>query len=162
MKAKMKIRYRRLWLLIIGGTFVLALLALMAKAFITEDHNYGLAIGCFLLAVVILIAMYFGFNYGITINEKRIVAIEQSEIKILRYDDVSNIVLKFTDESVVAYIKMKNQKEYTFIWDSVFLGTNVIMPSELKIKLHRKWVEKSITSLSKCPKVKIQNFYTAK
>lgn len=162
MKAKMKIKYRKLWLFMIGVAFLLTLLVLMAVAFITEDHNYALAILCLLLGVVILIAMYFRLNYGITINEKRVVAIEQAGIKILRYDDVSSIVVKFTDESVVAYIKMKNQKEYTFVWDSVFLGTNIILPSENKIKLHEEWVEKSVTNLSKCPKVKIQNFYTTK
>ncbi len=162
MKAKIKIKYRKLWLFMIGAAFLLTLLILMAVAFITEDHNYALAILCLLLGAVILMAMYFRLNYGIAINKKRVVAIEQAVIKILRYDDVSSIVVKFTDESVVAYIKMKNQKEYSFVWDSVFLGTNVILPSENKIKLYNEWVEKSIANLSQCPKVKIQNFYTTK
>ena len=162
MKVKMKIKYRKLWLFMIGVAFLLTLLVLMAVDFITEDHNYALAILCLLLGVVILIAMYFRLNYGITINEKRVVAIEQAKIKILRYDDVRSIVAKFTDESVVVYIKMKNQKEYTFVWDSVFLGTNVILPSHNKINVYDEWVEKSIANLSKCPKVKIQNFYTTK
>jgi len=146
----------------IGVAFLLTLLVSMAAAFITEDHNYALAILCLLLDVVILVATYFRFNYGITITEKRVVAIEQAGIKILRYDDVSSILVEFTDESVVAYIKMKNQKQYTFVWDSVFLGTNVILPSHNKIKVYDEWVEKSIANLSKCPKVKIQNFYTTK
>ena len=162
MKVKMKIKYRKLWLFMIGVAFLLTLLVFMAIAFIAEDHNYALAILCLLLGVVILVATYFRFNYGITITEKRVVSIEQSGIKILRYDDVSSIVVKFTDKSVVAYIKMKNQKEYTFVWDSVFLGTNVILPSHNKIKLYDEWVEKSIANLSKCPKVKIQNFYSTK
>jgi NADH:ubiquinone oxidoreductase subunit 2 (subunit N) len=162
MKVKMKIKYRKLGLFMIGVAFLLTLLVLLAVAFITEDHNYALAILCLLLGVVILVATYFRFNYGITITEKRVVAIEQAGIKILRYDDVSSIVVKFTDESVVAYIRMKNQKEYTFVWDSIFLGTNVILPSHNKIKLYDEWVEKSIANLSKCPKVKIQNFYSTK
>ena len=162
MKAKMRIKYRKPWLFIIGVAFLLTLLILMAVAFTTEDHNYALAILCLLLGAVILVATCFRFNYGITITEKRVVAVEQSGIKILRYDDVSSIVVKFTDESVVAYIKMKNQKEYAFVWDSVFLGTNVILPSHNKIKLYDEWVEKSIANLSKCPKVKIQNFYSTK
>ena len=162
MKAKMRIKYRKPWLFIIGVAILLALLVFMAVVFITEDHNYGLAILCLLLGVVILVATYFRFNYGITITEKRVVAIEQAGIKILLYDDVSSIVVKFTDESVVAYIRMKNQKEYTFVWDSIFLGTNIILPSENKIKLYDEWVEKSIANLSKCPKVKIQNFYSKK
>ena len=162
MKAKMKIKYRKLWLFMIGVEFLLTLLVFMGVAFITEDHNYALAILCLLLGVVILVATYFRFNYGIMITEKRVVAIEQAGIKILRYDDVSSIVVKFTDDSVVAYIRMKNQKEYTFVWDSIFLGTNVILPSHNKIKLYDEWVEESIANLSNCPKVKIQNFYITK
>ncbi|MBQ8392893.1 MAG: hypothetical protein IJX51_03885 [Clostridia bacterium] len=160
MKIKMKIKYRKSWLFILGIALLLTLLVVMAVAFIFEDHNYGLAILCSLLGVVILVAIYFRFNFGITISEKRVVAVEQAEIKILRYDDVSSITVKFTDESIVAYIKMKNQQEYVFVWDNVFLGTNVILPSENKIKLNDQFVGKSIASLSKCEKVKIQNFYT--
>lgn len=162
MKIKMKIKYRKTWLFIMGAALLLTLLAVMAVAFITEDHNYVLSIICLLLGVVILIAMYFRFNYGITINEKRLVAIEQAEIKILRYDDISYIIVKFTNESVVAYIKMKNQQEHVLVWDYIFLGTNLILPSKNKIKLYDEFVEESVTSLSKCPKVKIQNFYTCK
>ena len=162
MKAKMKIKYQKLWLFMIDVAVLLTLHVFMAGTIITEDHNYALAILCLLFGVVALVATYFRFNYGITITEKRVVAIEQAGIKILRYDDVSSIVVKFTDESVVAYIKMKNQKEYTFVWDSIFLGTNVILPSHNKIKLYDEWVEKSIANLSKCPKVKIQNFYSTK
>ena len=162
MEVKMKIKYRKLWLFMIGVAFLLTLLVLMAVAFITEDHNYALAILCLLLGIVIIIATYFRLNYGITITEKRVVAIEQAGIKILQYDDVSNIVVKFTDESVVAYIRMKNQKEYAFVWDSIFLGTHGILPSHNKIKLYDEWVEKSIANLSRCPKVKIQNFYSTK
>ena len=115
MKAKMRIQYRKPWLFIIGVASLLTLLILMTVAFITEDHNYAPAILCLLLCVLILVATYFRFNYGITITEKRVVAIEQAGIKILRYDDVSSIVVKFTRESIVAYIKMKNQKEYAFV-----------------------------------------------
>ncbi len=162
MKAKMKIKYNKAWLFIIGVALLLTLLVVMAVAFIFEDRNYGLAIICLLLGIVILFAMYFRFNYGITISEKRVVTIEQAQIKILRYDNISSIIVKFTNESVVAYIKMKNQQEHVFVWDSIFLGTNVILPSKNKIKLYDKFVEESITNLSKCPKVKIQKFYTTK
>ena len=162
MKAKMKIKYQKLWLFMIDVAVLLTLHVFMAGTIITEDRNYALAILCLLFGVVALVATYFRFNYGITITEKRVVAIEQAGIKILRYDDVSSIVVKFTDESVVAYIKMKNQKEYTFVWDSIFLGTNVILTSYNKIKLYDEWVEESIANLSNCPKVKIQNFYITK
>lgn len=162
MKIKMKIKYRKLWLFMIGVALVLTLLVIMAVAFILEDNNYGLAILCIMLGVFIFIATYFRFNYGITISEKRLVAIEQAQIKILRYDDISNIIVKFTNESVAVYIKMKNQQEHLIVWDYISLDTNVFLPSKNKIKLYDKFVEESITSLSACPKVKIQNFYTSK
>lgn len=160
MKVKMKIKYRKAWLFILGVALLLTLLIAMAVAFIFEDHNFGLSILCLLLAIVVIIATYFRFNYGITISEKRVVAIEQAQIKILRYDDISSFIVKFTDESIVAYIKMKNQQEYVFVWDYIFLGTNIILPSKNKIKIDNQFVEKSIAILSKCEKVKIQNCYT--
>ena len=49
MKVKMKIKYRKLWLFMIGVAFLLTLLVLMAVVFITEDHNYALAILCLLI-----------------------------------------------------------------------------------------------------------------
>ena len=57
---------------------------------------------------------------------------------------------------------MKNQQEHLIVWDYISLDTNVFLPSKNKIKLYDKFVEESITSLSACPKVKIQNFYTSK
>ena len=63
MKAKMKIKYKKAWLFIIGVALLLTLLVVMTVVFISEDRNYGLAIICLLLGVVILIAMYFRFNY---------------------------------------------------------------------------------------------------
>ena len=90
-------------------------LVFIAVAFTTEDNNYALAILCLLLGVVILVATYFRFNYGITITEKHVVAIEQAGIKILRYDDVSSIVVKFTDKKCCCLHKNEKQKEYTFV-----------------------------------------------
>ena len=160
MKIQMKIKYRKAWLFILGVVLLLTLLVAMAAVFMVEDHHYGLAILCLLLGVVILVAIYFRFHYGMTICETRVVVIEQAGMKILRYDDVRSITVKFTDESITAYIKMKNQQEYVFVWDHVFLGSNVILPSKNKIKLDHQFVEKSIVSLSRCEKVKIQNFFT--
>lgn len=162
MKSKMKIKYRKVWLFAAGVAFLLILFAIMIFAFSFVDKNWVLGVLCSLLVIVVLGCTWVLFNYGITINEKHIVAIAQSNSKVLRYDDVSSIVIKFTNEDVVAYIKMKKGQEHTFVWDNIFLGVNLVLPSENKIKLNDKFVKESIESLSRCPKVKIQNFYSFK
>ena len=162
MKCKMKIKYRGAWLFVTGVLLLTAVFVALAVSFIRQDHNLGLVIGCMLVEALLLVALYFRFNYGLTINEKHLVAIEQAGIKILRYDDISSITVKFTNESVTAYIKMKKQQEYVFVWDSIFLGLgNLVIPSSAAIKLCDEFVQRSIVSLEACPKVKIQNFYTA-
>lgn len=162
MKVKMKIQYRKPWLFVFGAALLLLLLIVMTVAFISEDKNYVFGILCAVLSIVVLACIYFRFNYGITINEKRVVVIEQAEIKALRYDDVSSIVIKFTNESVTATIKMKKQQEYFFAWDEIYFGEgHIVLPSRNKIKLDGHFVEKSILCLSQCPKVKIQNFYVS-
>ena len=158
----MKIKYRGAWLFVTGVLLLTAVLVALTVSFIGQDHNLALAIGCMLVEALLLVALYFRFNYGLTINEKHLVAIEQAGIKILRYDDISSITVKFTNESVVTYIKMKKQQEYVFVWDSIFLGSgNLFIPSSVTIKLCDEFVQRSIVSLKACPKVKIQNFYTA-
>lgn len=162
MKVKMKIKYRGAWLFVTGVLLLAAVLVALSVSFIRQDHILGLAIGCMLLEALLLVALYFLFNYGLTINEKHLVAIEQAGIKILRYDDISSITVKFTNESITAYIKMKKQQEYVFVWDSIFLGSgNLFIPSSVTIKLCDEFVQRSIVSLEACPKVKIQNLYTA-
>ena len=162
MKCKMKIKYRGAWLFVTGVLLLTAVLIALTVSFIGQNHNWGRVIGCMLVEALLLVALYFLFNYGLTINEKHLVAIEQAGIKILRYDDISSITVKFTNESVTAYIKMKKQQEYVFVWDSIFLGSgNLFIPSSVTIKLCDEFVQRSIVSLEACPKVKIQNFYTA-
>lgn len=155
----MTVRYGKAWLFVAACIFLLAALGVMAFVFIAEDKNYALAVVCLLLAAVALTGTFFRFNYGIRINSKRVTAIDGGSIKILRYDDVSSIVVKFTDRDVLVRIKMKNQQEHIFVWDAIASG-NTAFQIKNKIKIDSRFVEKSIESLSKCEKVKIQNFYT--
>lgn len=160
MNIKMRIKHRKTWLFIIGAALLLILFFAMSAGAIIEENDYSFLFISIFLAIVVVAALFFRFNYGLFINEKRVIAIDQSEIKILKYDDVSTITVRFTDDSVSAYIKMKSQEEHAFVWAGVFLGYNLFLPSENKISINEKFVEKSIKSLSRCPKVKIQNFYT--
>jgi len=158
---KMRIKHRKTWLFIIGAALLLILFFAMSADAIIEENDYSFLFISIFLAIVAVAALFFRFNYGLFINQKRVIAIDQSEIKILKYDDISTITVRFTDDSVGAYIKMKNQEEHAFVWAGVFLGYgHLFLPSENKISINEKFVEKSIKSLSRCPKVKIQNFYT--
>jgi len=160
MKIKMKIRYSKSWLFVVAAALLTGLFTIMATAF-ASDGSYGLTVLCLLLGLTVLIAIGFLFNYGLTIGKKRLIDIEQAGITVLSYDDISLIVIKFTNESITLYVKTKKQKEHITVWDNIFLGTNVILPSHVRIKLSNAFVEKSIRCLSACPKVRIQNLYTA-
>ena len=158
MKIKMTIPYRTAWVFIVVCTALLVLLAAMTTGF-AIDGSYGMAILCLAIAAMVIVAMAFRFNYGIRINDKRVVAIEQAGMKILRYQDVSDITIKFTRGAIAAEIKMKTQATHLLVWDKVFLGNSLILPNENKINLNDDFVHHSIENLSKCNKVKIQNFY---
>lgn len=159
MKAKMLVPYRHTWLFVSGTIVLLLFLGLLAFGFI-KDNNGGLAFLCLLLAAFPPIALAFRQNYGIRINEKRVVAIEQSAIKIIPYDEVRRITIRFTSESVTALIKMMDNSEIYFVWDEIFLGHDAFLPDKCaynQADIDEAFIEKSIASLSACPKVIIQN-----
>ena len=158
MKVSIRMKYRHAWLLV-AAVVIFAILIAMTIALFCETGNPALIAASVFLGAVIAFALLFAFNYGIFINEKRLIAIEQGEIRILRYDDISYIVVKFTNVSVSMCVKMKSQREHVLVWSYLYLGANILLPSESKVKLCDKFVEDSIAKLSACPKVKIQNFY---
>ena len=157
-KTKMRIKYRQAWLLAVEF-IVLSLAILSMMFFLFMENRYGFAILCLLLGGVLLVAVWFRGNYGLTIHKKWIIAIEQTKIKIFRYEDVRSITVKFTNEQVTARIQTSHQQEHAFVWDKIYLRTYFsIIHVHKKVKLDKEFVEKSIANLSTCPKVKIQNF----
>ena len=155
MKIQMRIPYRKAWLVIAGALPLLALFVGMAIFALVEKH-YGAVLFFLLFALLIFAGVYFRFRYGMTITEKRVVLIEQAAIKILPYEDVASITVKFTNESVSACVKMKNQKSHVFVWDSIYLGNAL----KNYAKISRHFVEKSVLQLSQCAKVQIENLYS--
>ncbi len=159
MKAKMLIPYHHTWLFVSGTVVLLFLFGFLAFEFI-KDNNGGLAVLCLLLAVFPPVSLAFRQNYGIRINQNRVIAIEQSAMKIIPYDEVRRITVRFTNQSVTALIKMMDNSEVFFVWDKVFLGYDALLPDQCaynKVNLHEEFVQKSIASLSVCEKIVIQD-----
>lgn len=161
MKIQMNIPYRKAWLVIVGAVLLLTMFTSLA-IFALVEKRYGAVLFFGLFDLLIFAGVYFRFRYGMTITEKRVVLIEQAGIKILPYEDGASITVKFTNESVSACVKMKNQKSHVFVWHHIFLGTQAVLPSKNYAKIDRDFVEKSILQLLQCPKVEIQNFYSQK
>ncbi|MBE6558277.1 MAG: hypothetical protein E7661_04630 [Ruminococcaceae bacterium] len=158
MKSKMLVPYRHAWLFVIIAIFLLLVLGFLAYALI-KDNNGGLAFLCLPIASIVPISLMFLFNYGIRINSKRIIAIEQNQIKILPYDEVRRITVRFMDDRVTALIKMMDNREYLFVWDALYMGYNFWHTSPLWVKTNIKkdFVSQSVASLSACEKVLIQD-----
>lgn len=158
MKAKMIVPYRFTWLFLTGAVVLLICLGLLSAYFIKEN-NGGYAFLCLLIAAIIPIALGFLFNYGIRINRKRVIVIEQSQMKIFPYDEVRRITVKFTNDRVTALIKMMDNQEHIFVWDHIFFGYNAWFPSMSQVNANIKadFVSKSIASLSACEKVVAQD-----
>lgn len=128
--------------------------------FAFKEKALGIAVLGIVADIIIIFAAWCRFfAYGLRISDKRVIAVEQSRIKIASMDSVSRITVKFTSDSITALIKTKDQNEEIFVWDGIFLGTHVLLPENNNVKLTPEFVEKSISELSKCDKVHIQNYF---
>ena len=159
MKIKMTVKYKGTGLFITVATILLALFTVMTVLFVIKDGNYLCAILCLIPITAVVAAIYFRFNYGIRINEKRIVIVEQSHVKVFSYENVRSMTVSFTDKNIRASVQTSDKKEYIFVWDNILAGNRSLLPSQFGIKLNKQFVEKSISTLSTCPKVKPINFY---
>ena len=159
MKIKMVIRFKKAPLFLFFYLLVFSLLTVIAIVTLKEG-TYSLSVIAIVINLLLTFALWCRFfAYGLRISEKRVIAVDQSSVKFLPYDTVSRITVKFTQETVSALIKTKDQSEYFFVWDSIYLGSNPILPNHIKTNITAKFVEKSISELSKCEKVRIQNYF---
>ena len=159
MNVKFLIHFKKSPLFIFFYLLIFAVMTLVAVITLKEG-SYALSAIAILINLLLTFALWCRFfAYGLRINKKRIIAIDQTCIKILLYNTVSRITVKFTHEAVSALIKTKDQNEYYFVWDSIFLGSDPILPNRNKAKITPSFVEKSISELSKCDKVRIQNYF---
>ena len=158
MNIKMIIRFKKAPLFIV--LFIIALTVFTAVSVITfTEKEYGMAVLFIFLDTLLLFALWcLLYAYGLRINEKRVIAITQSRIKIIPLNEISRITVKFTPDSVSAIIKTKDQCETSIVWDSLYLGSNPILLNCINAHISPKFVEKSISSLSKCDKVRILNY----
>ncbi len=117
----------------------------------------------FLVALVIGIGFF--LNYGIRITSKRVTLMNQRMLKVFRYDDVIYIKIVFDNDTISGEIKTENQKAYEFYFDGIDLSTGSSFFAHLWVtglKLTKNFVDKSISDLLVCEKVKVQNSFTGR
>lgn len=129
---------------------------------IKNFHKIPILIGAVPLTALI-VGMGFFWNYGIRITSKRVILMNQLMLKIFRYEDVIYIKIVFDNDTISGKIKAKHKKACEFCFDGIDLSSRSLFLGHLWIeglKLTKKFVDKSISDLSACEKVKIQNLYT--
>ena len=114
-----------------------------------------------------LFAVGFGFFFsnGIRITDKRVTLIGQSMLKTFRYDDIDYIKVVFQNNCISGEIKVKHQKAYSFSFDQIDLNPGSFLLHFIyiaELKLTDKFVDKCISDLSRCEKVKVVNYYEYK
>ena len=159
MNIKITMRYRAELLFIIGGALLIALIGAITVLF-AADGEYALAALGGALVLIIIVGLFFRFNYCIKINERRLFAIEQGSIMALNYDEISRITVCFNNDSISVAVRMKNGKEHAIVWDSLFLGTSLFLPSHVMLRLDRQFVDECKAKLSACDKVTVFDRYS--
>ena len=159
MKIKMVIRFKKAPLFLFFYLLVFSMLTVIAIVTLKEG-TYSLSVIAIVINLLLTFALWCRFfAYGLRISHKRVIVVDQTSVKFLPYGSVSRITVKFTSDAVSAVIKTKDQSEYFFVWDSIFLGSDPILPNRNKVSVTQKFIEKSISELSKCEKVRIQNYF---
>ena len=102
-----------------------------------------------------MVGLWFRFHYGLTVTEKWVTFIEQSEIKRIPYSEVRRIVVIFSEESVTAIIKAARGKVYTVVWSDLFLGGAFFTKN--RVLITPRFVEKSVRALSQCERITVRN-----
>lgn len=152
MKASMRIRYG-LTLMLLGGGVLLMLLAVLTVAFWKEGNGEAVVL-CGIAVLILVLCVFCGFHHGIWINGKRVLIVQQNDIRLLDYDTISRILVEFTDTCVTATFILLRQPKYTAIWTDM---TGIHWYNRHTIRISRKFIRKSIDSLSQCPKVQIKD-----
>lgn len=112
--------------------------------------------------VLVIVGIAFVFNYGITINSKRVTLINQSMIKTFRYEDIVYIAIVFDNDAIYGEVRSKSGNTIEFLFDGIDLRSGSSVLSHLwvsNIKISKEFVFDSIEKLSACPKIKIKNNY---
>jgi len=136
--------------------------------FVVKLKEYGCALVCVILALILLRGAWLRLNYGIRINEKRIVLRSHRKKKTVPYDAVREVIVTFTQENVTACVKTM-EEEIHFAWEEMTAESKEIFPGRgwgsgsvpvrVGINMTDRFVKESIERLSQCEKVRIENFY---
>ena len=112
--------------------------------------------------ISLAIALPFFFNYGITITDKKVTLISQHMLKRFDYEDISYIKVVFKKHVIAGEVKTLDQKIFAFSFDGIDLSTSRSLFPRLYISglnLSKKFVDRNISELSRCEKVKVLNLY---
>lgn len=153
-----RIPYKKGWLFTLALAVLVLLFGSIAFVFIDEGM-IGAAVGCFVIVFLTILGYSFKAIYGIYIGKRHFVAIEQSTVKVLKLNDISRITVKFSNECVSCLVKMKSQAEHVVVFDGIYLGSSLLLPDSISLKLSKEFVDRSIERLLECELVKIQDFY---
>lgn len=169
MKTKITIPYRNNWLIMTGCVLLLALMVPLAVTFFNE-REYGCVILCAFLTLFLLAGAWFRFNYGMWINDKKVVLLAQHGIRVVPRENIFMFVAKFTNQEVVAYMELKNGEKFSFIWEDITLDNRRVFPargwgnttSRVSIHLTDRFVERSIERLTQHGWIAIEDLYERK
>lgn len=150
-----------------GYFLVIAFLGPLVVSLILKAKQYGTALVCTVLAVIILGGALKRFNYGMHIGKRRIVLFSQQEMKVVPYASVREVVVTFTQENVTALVKTEDE-EIRFVWKDLVVDSRKTFPglgwgykssaiSHEGIHMTDRFVAKSIERLSQCEKVRIED-----
>lgn len=123
---------------------------------IRENSEVAIVLGSlFLLPSLVLFVI--PFFLGITISKRRVTVFYYQEFKTFSYKDIKYIEISLDDDGIYGKIKAEGQRAYDFYLDEFsfepfshfrFLWT-------AKVKLSKRYIEKNVQKLKKCPKVEI-------
>ena len=169
MKIRMTIPYRNRFGIILGCCFVLAFMGPLAVTLVVRAKQYGSAVICIALALILLAGAWKRLNYGIRIREKQIVLRSHRKKITVPYDAVREVVVTFTQENVAACVKTQDE-EIRFVWEEMTAESKDIFPGRgwgsgsvpvrVGIRMTDRFVKNSIEHLSRCEKVRIENLYS--
>lgn len=166
MKIRINIPYRNGCWIVSGCLLMLAFMVPLTVTLMAKEE-YGSALVCAFFALILLRGAWVRFNYGLRINEKRIVLRSHRQKRVIPYDAVREMVVTFYQESVAVCV-ITQDEEIVFVWEEMVMESKRIFPAlgwgskdvpvRVGIRMTERFVENCTERLSQCEKVRIENF----
>ena len=168
MKTKLTIPYRNRFWVVVGCLLMLAFTVPMTVALVKRAEFGGAVIGAFFV-LVLLHGAWRRLSYGIRIGEKRVVLRSQRQRHVVPYDAVVEVVVTFTQETIAACVKTR-EEEIRVVWDEMVTDSRKVFPGRgwgsnsvpvrVGIRMTDRFVERNIERLMRCEKVRIEDFHS--